>query len=184
MKFDWNYCAKIEFTTRQANSKVKNIGWRGGGLGLPSHLICFFLRVCVCACVCERVRVGLCVRCVCVWVCGGVDVQCVAESVWCALPHRMQAPYCQKQTWNARVFLVLEVVEVIENPDFFESSGLHFGSHFVLLELILAAIWRPGRPPGTILGTLALLISKIVLFSLPSGIHFGFFLDTKTKKND
>ena len=91
---------------------------------------------------------------------------------------RTQAPCSQKQGRNARIFLVLEVGEVSENLLFLEASGRHFGPHFASLELIWAAFWSPGRPPGTILGTLAVQGAKIVDFWVPSGHLLGSIWDT------
>ena len=59
---------------------------------------------------------------------------------------------------------MLEVSEVSENLHFWEASELHFGPYFGPLEIILAAFLRPGRPPGTLFGTLALQGAKIDVF--------------------
>ncbi len=73
---------------------------------------------------------------------------------------------------------MLEVGEVSENLLFLEASGRHFGPHFAPLELIWAAFWSPGRPPGTILGTLAVQGAKIDDFWVPSGHLLGSILGT------
>ena len=59
---------------------------------------------------------------------------------------------------------MLEGGEVNENLHFWGTLGLDFGAHFVPLDLIWAAFWRPGRPPGTLFGTLALQGAKIDVF--------------------
>ena len=73
---------------------------------------------------------------------------------------------------------MLEVSEVSENLHFLEASGLHFGPHFRPLDVILAAFLRPGRPPGTLFGTLAVQGDKMDVFWFASGNHLGSTLDT------
>ena len=73
---------------------------------------------------------------------------------------------------------MLEIDEVSENLHFLEASGLHFGPHFAPLDVILAAFLRPGRPPGTLFGTLAVQGAKMDVFGVPSGHLLGSILDT------
>ena len=73
---------------------------------------------------------------------------------------------------------MLEVGEVGENLLFWEASGLHFGPHFAPLDAILAAFLRPGRPPETLFGTLAVQGAKMDVFGVPSGHLLGSILDT------
>ena len=70
---------------------------------------------------------------------------------------------------------MLEVGEVSENPRFLEVSKPHFRRHFAPLEPIWAAFWRPGRPPGTLFGTLAVQGAKIDDFGVPPGHLLGAF---------
>ena len=71
---------------------------------------------------------------------------------------------------------MLEVSEVSENLHFLEASGLQFGPHFVPLDVILAAFLRPGLPPGTLFGTLAVQGAKMDVFGVPSGHLLGSIL--------
>ena len=73
---------------------------------------------------------------------------------------------------------MLQVSEVSENLHFLEASGVQFGPHFEPLDVILAAFLRPGLPPGTLFGTLAVQGAKMDVFGVPSGHLLGSILDT------
>ena len=73
---------------------------------------------------------------------------------------------------------MLEIDEVSENLHFGRPRDFILDLIFGPLDVILGAFLRPGRPPGTLFGTLAVQGAKMDVFGVPSGHLLGSILDT------